>query len=74
MLLFKTRIFLALDIFVWFLRILQVTSNFSSLGPKIIMIQKMARDLSFFLVIILIFMLSFGVITQVNQKILLLDR
>ena len=61
---------MAIDLFFWFIRILQVTSIISTLGPKIIMIERMLRDLMFFILIILIFLISFGIITQVNQNFL----
>lgn len=35
------RIIFALDLSIWYIRLLQVTVIFKSLGPKLVMIQKM---------------------------------
>jgi hypothetical protein len=37
-----------------------------SLGPKLVMLKEMLRDLFFFVIIIVIFICSYGVITQAN--------
>ncbi len=48
------------------MRLLHVSLVFKSLGPKLVMMHEMIRDLIFFLIIIAIFVCSFGVITQAN--------
>lgn len=62
------RIILAIDLAVFFLRVLHVLINFQSLGPKLIMIQRMIKDLVFFMVILGIFVCLFGITTQVNKN------
>jgi hypothetical protein len=63
--LFKAaRIVLCIDLIIWYFRLLHFFIVFKSLGPKLVMIEKMARDLMFFISIILIFICLFGVITQ----------
>lgn len=58
------RIILCIDLCIWYLRLLHVSVVFKSLGPKLVMIQKMVRDLMFFISIIAIFVCCFGVTTQ----------
>ena len=80
----KKRIILAIDLAVWFFRLLHVTIYLKTVGPKLLMIFQMVKifffkliffikfisfiqikDLTFFMIIILIFVVSFGVVTQV---------
>ncbi|KAF6036479.1 hypothetical protein EB796_005212 [Bugula neritina] len=49
---------------IYFIRFSQILFVFEQLGPKIIMIKKMMVDLIFFLVILLMTILAFGVICQ----------
>jgi len=58
------RILLAIDLVVWFVRLLHKTIIFRSLGPKLVMISQMVKDLIFFMVIISIFVCTFGIVTQ----------
>lgn len=58
---------MCIDVFIWYFRLLHVFIVFKSLGPKLVMIKKMARDLIFFISIILIFICAFGVITQATM-------
>ncbi len=58
------RILLAIDLAVWFVRLLHKTIIFRSLGPKLVMISQMVKDLIFFMVIISIFVCTFGIVTQ----------
>ena len=58
------RILLAIDLAVWYIRLLHITIIFRSLGPKLVMLHQMVRDLIFFMVIISIFVITFGVVTQ----------
>ena len=83
-----------MDLSLWYMRLLHVSIIFKSLGPKLVMIQKMVCsdisvffyfilennfkvskcwlvvtkvfDLMFFLLIIAVFVCSFGVTTQVT--------
>ncbi len=69
--LFKlARIFLCQDICVWFLRLLHVSLVYKSLGPKLVMIEKMIKDLLFFLCLMAIFVFAFGITTEaiLNQQ------
>ncbi|CAF0758789.1 unnamed protein product [Brachionus calyciflorus] len=61
------RIIYAFDLSIWYLRLLHVAIVFKSLGPKLVMIQKMVYDLLFFLIIIIIFVFSFGITTQATM-------
>ncbi|XP_038076672.1 transient receptor potential cation channel subfamily M member-like 2 isoform X3 [Patiria miniata] len=58
------RIILALDLLIYFVRLLQIFSIHKNLGPKLIMIQRMMIDLLFFLCILLVFLLGFGIASQ----------
>lgn len=55
---------MAIDLSIYFVRLLHVSIIFKSLGPKLVMIEKMVYDLIFFIVIISVFVLTFGIITQ----------
>jgi len=57
------RIVLCIDLSVWYVRLLHVTLVFKSLGPKLVMIGNMIRDLMFFIIIMVIFMFAYGVST-----------
>jgi len=58
------RLVLCIDLFIWYMRLLHLSIVFKSLGPKLVMIQKMIQDLMFFMSIIAIFVCAFGVTTQ----------
>ncbi len=58
---------MAIDLAIFGLRVLHVLINFQSLGPKLIMIQRMVKDLVFFMVILGIFVCLFGITTQVEN-------
>ena len=60
-----TRLILSIDLSVWYFRLLHATIIFKNLGPKIIMIKKMLADMGFFMIIFSVFIVSFGVTTQV---------
>jgi hypothetical protein len=42
---FFNRIVLCIDLLIWYLRLLHVSIVFKSLGPKLVMIQKMVIEL-----------------------------
>ncbi|CAF1144352.1 unnamed protein product [Rotaria sordida] len=68
----KVLIFMCLDLICWFVRILHLFAAFQKLGPKLIMIFNMMKDLFFFVCFILIFLLAFSItswslITTDNQ-------
>ncbi|XP_022084602.1 transient receptor potential cation channel subfamily M member 2-like isoform X2 [Acanthaster planci] len=58
------RIILALDLVVFYLRILHIFSASKLLGPKLIMIVRMLVLLVAFLAILLVFLVAFGVACQ----------
>ncbi|XP_033625076.1 transient receptor potential cation channel subfamily M member-like 2 isoform X2 [Asterias rubens] len=58
------RIILAIDLVIFYVRVLQIFSIHKNLGPKLIMIQRMMIDLSFFLCILFVFMLAYGIASQ----------
>lgn len=68
--LISCRFILALDLVVWYIRLLHITLIFNRLGPKLIMLRKMLNDLLFFVVIIVVFVLNYGVITHVRAQLL----
>ncbi|CAF1009735.1 unnamed protein product, partial [Brachionus calyciflorus] len=58
------KISFCIDLTIWYLRLLHVSLVFKSLGPKLVMIQKMIRDLIFFMCLIAIFVCAFGITTE----------
>lgn len=58
------RLTFCVDLTIWYMRILNVALVFQSLGPKLVMIQRMTKDLLFFIYIIAVFVFAFGVTTQ----------
>ncbi|CAF1207939.1 unnamed protein product [Rotaria sp. Silwood1] len=67
-----SKIFLCLDLILWFVRTSEVFAAFERLGPKLIMIFNTMKDLFFFICFILIFLLGYSVaawslITTDNQ-------
>ncbi len=61
------RLVLCIDLCIWYMRLLHLSIVFKSLGPKLVMIQKMIQDLMFFMSIIAIFVCAFGVTTQATM-------
>ncbi|XP_038064176.1 transient receptor potential cation channel subfamily M member 5-like [Patiria miniata] len=58
------RIVLALDLMVFYLRILNICYASKLLGPKLIMITRMMVDLISFVCILLVFLIAYGVTCQ----------
>jgi transient receptor potential cation channel subfamily M member 2 len=56
-----SRIVLSIDLTLWYIRSLHFSLLFPSLGPKIVMMQKMIHDLKYFMVILMTFVLGFGI-------------
>ena len=69
MVLVAARIIFCIDLVVWYCRLLQVFLVLKSLGPKLLMIQKMAKDLLFFISFMIVFIVLFAVITHGKQAI-----
>ncbi|KAJ8036475.1 Transient receptor potential cation channel subfamily M member 3 [Holothuria leucospilota] len=55
------RIILALDLLIFYVRLLQSFSVSRNLGPKLIMIARMMVDLLFFVCILAVFLIGYGV-------------
>ncbi|KAK3091596.1 hypothetical protein FSP39_021023 [Pinctada imbricata] len=60
------RIFYSVTLAMYFLRIMQYFYVEKNIGPKVIMISRMITDLLFFFMILVVFILSFGVMYQAN--------
>ncbi|XP_070209328.1 transient receptor potential cation channel subfamily M member 3-like isoform X2 [Littorina saxatilis] len=60
------RVLYSVTIVLCFLRCLQFFYAFPSIGPKVIMIQKMMTDMLPFLAIVLVFVIGFGVAFHAN--------
>ncbi|XP_072020327.1 transient receptor potential cation channel subfamily M member 2-like [Amphiura filiformis] len=59
------RIILAIDIFIFYFRLLEYLTFIKSIGPKIFMIGRMFIDLGFFVCIIFIVLIGYGVTMNV---------
>ncbi len=53
-----------MDVLLWFFRSLHAFSFIRSLGPKLVMISRMINELAYFISIVLVFILAYGVSTQ----------
>ncbi|XP_074622988.1 transient receptor potential cation channel subfamily M member-like 2 isoform X1 [Acropora palmata] len=58
------RIILSLNIIVFIVRSLQIFSVNRQLGPKLVMIRKMLEDLKQFVIILVIFIIAYGIALQ----------
>ncbi|XP_064621625.1 transient receptor potential cation channel subfamily M member-like 2 [Lineus longissimus] len=54
----------ALTLAMFYMRFIQLFYVHPKIGPKVIMIEKMIMDLLFFIVLVIVFILSYGVATQ----------
>ncbi|CAF4285885.1 unnamed protein product [Rotaria sp. Silwood2] len=59
-----SKIILAYDLEIWYIRSLAFLGVARKMGPKLVMIRKMLIDLSFFTYIILIAMIAYGVTSR----------
>uniref|UniRef100_H2ZBY8 TRPM SLOG domain-containing protein n=1 Tax=Ciona savignyi TaxID=51511 RepID=H2ZBY8_CIOSA len=59
-----SRTFLAVSFMVYCWRILNIFVVYKALGPKLIMVGKMIKDMLFFLFILIVFLVSYGVASQ----------
>ncbi|XP_064643438.1 transient receptor potential cation channel subfamily M member-like 2 isoform X2 [Lineus longissimus] len=55
------RIVLAINLLTFYLRLLHIFSVFKQLGPVLVMIGRMMVDLLWFMIILMVFMVGFGV-------------
>ncbi|XP_033120583.1 transient receptor potential cation channel subfamily M member 1-like isoform X2 [Anneissia japonica] len=58
------RVIYSVDIVFWYLKFLDILSINIYLGPFVTMMGKMMRDMAYFIVLLLLIMLSFGVVRQ----------
>eukprot|EP00112_Aurelia_sp_Birch-Aquarium-sp1_P007627 Seg1831.8 transcript_id=Seg1831.8/GoldUCD/mRNA.D3Y31 product="Transient receptor potential cation channel subfamily M member 2" protein_id=Seg1831.8/GoldUCD/D3Y31 len=58
------RIILATDIIIFIVRLLQIFSVNKNLGPKLVMIRRMLQDLKYFIFILAIFIIGYGIAFQ----------
>ena len=59
-----TRILMSLDIILWFIKMLHLYAFWLQLGPRVLMITKMAIQLIYFMIIFFLFIFAFGIATQ----------
>ncbi|CAF1277108.1 unnamed protein product [Rotaria sordida] len=62
------KIILAYDLEIWYIRSLAFLGVARNMGPKLVMIRKMIIDLLFFIYIILIAMIAYGVASRTMYK------
>ncbi|CAF1628691.1 unnamed protein product [Didymodactylos carnosus] len=55
------RIILSIDLSIWYMRTLDIFAAVKRLGPKLVMISEMVHDLKFFVMMLTVFILAFGV-------------
>ncbi|CAF3029659.1 unnamed protein product [Rotaria sp. Silwood2] len=55
------RIALSVDLSLWFIRSLDIFAAIKRLGPKLVMIGEMVHDLKFYMLMLTVFILGFGV-------------
>ena len=58
------KIIYSIDIVAFIIRMLQIFSVNRQLGPKVVMIRKMLTDLGYFVVILIVFIICYGVASQ----------
>ncbi|KAL5005502.1 hypothetical protein ScPMuIL_018958 [Solemya velum] len=58
------RLIFIVNIVFWYIRILEILSVNKYLGPYVKIIGKLIRDMSYFIIILLIILMSFGVVRQ----------
>ncbi|RXM32084.1 Transient receptor potential cation channel subfamily M member 2 [Acipenser ruthenus] len=58
------RIILALDFNIWCLRLMAIFTVNKNLGPKIIIVKRMMKDIFFFLFLLAVWVLAYGVANQ----------
>ncbi|CAF1599127.1 unnamed protein product [Adineta ricciae] len=56
-----SKIFLCLDLILWYIRTLHLFAAYERLGPKLVMIFNTMRDLLFFICFIFIFLIGFSI-------------
>nr|QHX41567.1 transient receptor potential cation channel subfamily M member 3-like [Octopus vulgaris] len=59
-----SRLVYIVDVVLWYIRILEVLSVNKYLGPYLKIICKLLRDMSYFIIILFIVLISFGIVRQ----------
>ncbi|XP_006898486.1 PREDICTED: transient receptor potential cation channel subfamily M member 2 [Elephantulus edwardii] len=62
--LYTGRVVLSLDFILFCLRLMHIFTVSKTLGPKIIILKRMMKDVFFFLFLLVVWVVSFGVATQ----------
>ncbi|XP_058152319.1 transient receptor potential cation channel subfamily M member 2 [Dasypus novemcinctus] len=62
--LYPGRVILSLDFILFCLRLMHIFTVSKTLGPKIIMVKRMMKDVFFFIFLLVVWVVSFGVATQ----------
>ncbi|XP_033750310.1 LOW QUALITY PROTEIN: transient receptor potential cation channel subfamily M member 3-like [Pecten maximus] len=60
----NVRVLYTINIVFWYIRILEILSVNKYLGPYVKIIGKLLRDMSYFIIILLIVLMSFGIVRQ----------
>jgi len=55
------RVCLAIDLSIWYIRTLDIFSAIKRLGPKLVMIGEMVHDMKFYMIMLTVFILAYGV-------------
>ncbi|XP_064607878.1 transient receptor potential cation channel subfamily M member 3-like isoform X2 [Liolophura sinensis] len=58
------RVLYTIDIVFWYIRILEILSVNKNLGPYVKIIGKLVVDMSYYIIILLIVLMSFGIVRQ----------
>ncbi|XP_041118797.1 transient receptor potential cation channel subfamily M member 2 [Polyodon spathula] len=61
---YEGRIILALDFNIWCLRLMAIFTVNKNLGPKIIIVRRMMKDIFFFLFLLAVWVVAYGVANQ----------
>ncbi|CAF0872323.1 unnamed protein product [Rotaria sordida] len=56
-----SKIFMCIDLCLWYVRILHLFAAYERLGPKLLMIGNTMKDLAFFLVFLIVFLAAYAI-------------
>lgn len=60
----NARVVLCVNLILFYFRVLHIFSVHKELGPKLVMIKKMVQDLIYFVAILFVFMVAYGIASQ----------
>lgn len=60
----KARVILCMNLILFYFRVLHIFSVHKELGPKLVMIKKMVQDLGYFVAILFVFLVAYGIASQ----------